>query len=291
MKNILFSFFLLVASFLHGQDKDYPYPSLSPEGSITQVVGNTKIKLTYERPSVRNRKIFGDLVPWNKVWRTGAGKCTRITFDRPVKIEGQPVPAGDFSVFTIPTPEDWVVIINTDTTLYGHYNYDPQKDVARFSVPAQKTERLYETLTFDIDLVSNNAKMYLSWAHTQIAFDIKTTTDIEIKKFIETELLTGKTKVSNSYAGAASYLYFQGDDYQMALQLADKALQLNSENTWVYNTKISIYEKMKLYDEALHTINQAIEGVKQRSYPNEKERLVDIEAYATRYTYFEALKN
>jgi tetratricopeptide (TPR) repeat protein len=230
-------------------------------------------------------------VPWNQVWRTGAGKCTRIFFERPVKVQGQPIPAGAFSVFTIPTPEEWVVIINADTTLYGHYNYDRKKDLARFSVSAQYTERFYETLTFDIDLVSSNAKMYMSWAHTQIAIDIETTTDDEIKRFIQTELLTGTSKTSNTYAGAASYLYFQGEDFAQALKLADKALQLNSENTWVYNTKISIYEKMKLYDEALHTINQAIEGVKQRSYPSEKERLVDIEAYATRYAYFEALKN
>lgn len=291
MKNTVLLFILAITPFVHAQDEDYPYPSLSPEDNIAQVVGNTKIKLTYERPSVRNRKIYEGLVPLNKVWRTGAGKCTKISFDKPVKLHGQPIPAGAFSLFTIPTPNDWVVIINADTTLYGSYGYDRQKDLARFSVPSKKTDRHYETLTFDIDILRNDAKMYVSWANTQIAFDIETTTDEEIRGLIKTELLTGKNKVSQIYAGAASYLYFQGEDYPTALMLADKALQLNSENTWVYNTKISIYEKMKLYDELLTTIDQAIEGVKKYSYSSEKDRLVDIEAYRTRYKDFEALKN
>jgi len=291
MKNILFLFVLAISSFIYAQDEDYPYPSLSPEGNITQVIGNTKIKLTYERPSVRNRKIYGGLVPWNKVWRTGAGKCTRISFDKPVKLQGQPLPAGSFSVFTIPTPDEWVVIINSDTTLYGHYNYDRQKDLARFSVPSQKTDRHYETLTFDIDILHNDAKMYGSWANTQIVFDIETTTDEEIRNLIKTELLTGKSKDSQIYAGAAFYLYFQGEDYATALQLADRALELNPKNTWVYNTKISIYEKMKLYDEILATIDQAIEDTKKRSYESEKARLVDIDAYRARYEYFEELKH
>lgn len=291
MKNILFLAFLFLALFIQAQDEDYPYPSLSPEGKITQVVGNTKIKLSYERPSVRNREIYGGLVPWNKVWRTGAGKCTRISFDKPVKVQGQPIPAGTFSVFTIPMPDDWVVIINADTTLYGHYNYDRQKDLARFSVPSEKIERHYETLTFAVDVLLNNAKMYVSWANTQITFDIETTTDDEIMGLIKTELLTGKSKVSQLYAGAASYLYFQGEDYPLALQIADKALKLNTENTWVYNTKISIYEKMMLYDEILTTIDQAIDGTKKRSYESEEARLVDIDAYKARYKYFEELNN
>lgn len=290
MKNILFLCFLSFSTVIQAQDDDYPYPSLSPEGSITQVVGNTKIELTYERPAVRNRKIFGELVPWKKVWRTGAGKCTRISFDKPVKLQGQPVAAGAFSLFTIPTPDEWVVIINADTTLYGSYDYDKKKDVVRFSVPSEKTKRFYESLTFDIDFVPNNAKMYMSWANTQIAFDITTTTDEEIKNFIKTELLTGRKKVSNSYAGAASYLDFQGEDYPMALKLADNALELDSETTWAYNTKISIYVKLRMYDEALTTITQGIEATKKRSFESEKARMTSIEDYRTRYRYIETLK-
>ena len=291
MKNVLFLVLLALGSFINAQDEDYPYPSLSPEGNIAQVVGNTKIELTYERPSARNRKIFGGLVPWNKVWRTGAGKCTRISFDKSIMVQGQPIPAGMYSVFTIPTPDDWVVIINADTTLYGHYNYDKQKDLARFSIPAKKTSRYYETLNFDIEVLRNDAKFYLSWANTRITFDIETTTDEEILRLINTELVTGKSKVSQLYAGAASYLYFQEENYPLALKLADKALQLNPENTWVYNTKISIYKKMKSYDEVLITIDQAIEGIRKRSYGSEKERLVDIDAYKARYKYFEELKH
>ena len=291
MKNNFFLIFFCFATFIQAQDNDYPYPSLSPEGDISQFVGNTRIKLTYERPSVRDRKIFGGLVPWGKIWRTGAGKCTRISFDSPVTIEGQPIPAGTFSLFTIPTPDEWVVILNSDTTLSGSFGYDQKKDITRFSVPSQRIERHYEALTFDIDLAKNDAKMFMSWDNTQITFKIETTTDEEIHKFIETELLTGKSKASDSYAGAASYLFFQGEDYATGLQLADKALELNRENTWVYNTKIAIYEKLMLYDKVLTTIEQAIRDVKKRSYESEEARLVDVEAYERQYKAFQALVN
>ena len=166
MKNTVLLFILAITPFVHAQDEDYPYPSLSPEGNIAQVVGNTKIKLTYERPSVRNRKIYGGLDPWSKVWRTGAGKCTKINFDKLVKLHGQPIPDGTFFLFTIPTPNDRGIIVNADTTLCGSNGYERQKDLAQFSVPSKKTERHYETLTFDIDILRNDAKMYVSWANT-----------------------------------------------------------------------------------------------------------------------------
>lgn len=90
MKVILFTAMWIVANIFAIAQSDYPYPSLSPLGKISQQVGNTVIDIEYERPSARKRKIFGELVPWNKVWRTGAGYCTKIWFDKPVIVEGQP---------------------------------------------------------------------------------------------------------------------------------------------------------------------------------------------------------
>jgi len=155
---------------------------------------------------VRNRKIFGELVPWNKVWRTGAGGCTKIGFVKAVKVGNQSVPAGKYSLFTIPNEEEWVVIINSDTTLYGSYDYVQNKDVARFVVNPKKSDRFYETLTIDIDLVPNNAKMYVSWADVQIDFEIETYSDQKALEYINEKLLTGNNKVLDSYAAGASYL-------------------------------------------------------------------------------------
>ena len=125
---------------LLAQNKDFQYPSLSPKGQVTQVVGYTEITVDYERPSARGREIFGKLVPWNEVWRTGAGNATRIRFSQDVEVEGQPLKAGYYSLFTIPGHESWTIILHSDTTLYGSYRYNAAGDVLRAEVPAGTTD-------------------------------------------------------------------------------------------------------------------------------------------------------
>tara|TARA_R110002167_G_scaffold128570_4_gene310910 strand:+ start:962 stop:1825 length:864 start_codon:yes stop_codon:yes gene_type:complete len=275
---IVFVITLVLAGFqLSGQEADYPYPSFSPKGNISQTVGNTQIQIEYERPSARKRLIFGGLVPWDKVWRTGAGNSTKIGFDKAVTIGGQKVPAGNYSIFTIPNPNEWVVIVNKDTTLYGSYDYNYKNDVARFVVVPTETNRYYETLNFDIQLHQHNAKMFISWANTQINFDIETSTNAKIEKLIQEELLTYKNQVSNIYAGAASYLVFREIDYANALKLAEKAKQLDKNNEWVYGIKIGIYEKLKLFDDAISEIKQALE-ILNKNKENRKEEIEKLES-------------
>ena len=278
-KTILITFLISISFKLISQETDYPYPSFSPKGNISQIVGNTQLNIEYERPSARKRLIFGGLVPWNEVWRTGAGNCTKIAFDKEVSIGGQRVPAGNYSIFTIPNPTKWVVIINKDTTLYGSFDYNYKDDVARFSVLPTETERYYETLNFDIQLNQHNAKMYISWANTQINFDILTSTNEKIQKLISEELLTGNNKVSDIYAGAASYLAFREIDYTNALKLAEKAIELDKNNEWVYGIKIEIYEKLKLYDNAITEINRALEILGK----NKENRIEEIKKLESDY--------
>lgn len=278
MKKIQLLIILILAGFqLNGQDTDYPYPSFSPKGNISQIVGNKLISVEYERPSARKRLIYGGLVPWNKVWRTGAGNCTKIAFDKEVTIGGQKVPAGNYSVFTIPNPNEWVVILNKDTTLYGSYHYNSKNDVTRFTVLPKETNRYYETLNFDIELIQHNAKIYVSWANTQINFHIKTSTNEKMEKLIREELLTGKNQASNMYAGAASYLTFREMDYENALKLAEKAIELDENNEWVYGIKIEIYERLKLYDNAITEINRELE-ILNKNKENHTEEIKKLES-------------
>ena len=236
----------------------FAFPSLSPKGKISQVVGNTLVEIEYERPSARNRAIFGHLVPWNMVWRTGAGYCTKISFDQPVHIGGQTVEAGKYSIFTIPNTDEWVIILNTDTTLYGSYNYDTQHDIARFIARPQKSHRYYETLTFDIDLRPNNATIYISWENTQVSFELKTSTDSELMNYIEENLLSGKLKDGNLYSNAAEHLYFLNTRLKDALLLTDMAIELNQEDGFARRVQMDIYEKLHLYEDALLTIEEAL---------------------------------
>jgi len=269
---IIILILVLIVSNLSAQENEYPYPSLSPKGRISQIVGNTIIEIEYERPSVRKRQIFGELVPWDKVWRTGAGSCTKISFDKDVEVGGQKIEAGKYSLFTIPNPEEWIVILNKDTTLYGSYDYDHKNDIARFVAIPIESNRFYETLNFDIEILPNNAKIYISWENVQVSFDIETTTDFEIKKLIEDELLTEKNKDSDIYAGAAEYLFFQGENLMDAITLTNIAIELNENNGWARSLKIKIYEKMKLFSMALAEIENYTKYAQSRKWEDEIEK-------------------
>lgn len=264
-------FLLVTVGTTYAQDNEYPYPSLSPKGHITQVVGHTTVEIEYERPSVRKRMIFGELVPWGKVWRTGAGSCTKVSFDRDVIVGGQKVAVGKYSMFSIPNPSEWIIILNRDTTLYGSYDYDNQKDVARFVAIPTATSRFYETLNFDIEILPNDARIYLSWADVQVSFAVETTTDSDIERLIVEELLTKEEQDSDIYAGAAEYLYFQGQDLLQAVTLTETAIEIDVDNGWARSLKIKIYERLKLYDRALTAIDDYLQYARSRDWEDEVE--------------------
>lgn len=276
MKYLMLCCLFLVQVALFSQTPDYPYPPLSPKGQIIQKVGNTLIEISYERPSVRGRKIFGELVPWNKIWRTGAGYCTKIKFDNPVKIGNQQIMAGHYSLHTIPNPNQWLVILNTDTTLYGSYHHESKKDVARFVVTPKKSSRFYEALTIDIDIIPNNAQLYISWANVQIDFPIETTTDAEILPSIKALLVNNSEKNPDVYAGAADYLLFQGVNLLDALKLADKAIALDKDS-WANRLKVDLYEKLQLYEEALQALQKCINYTKKAKFEKEEWRTDELE--------------
>lgn len=272
MKSILALFLVSISLSIYAQTEEYPYPSLSPKGTISQVVGNTIVAIEYERPSARKRVVFGELIPWNKVWRTGAGHCTKISFDKDVILEGQSLEAGKYALLTIPNKKEWIVILNRDTTLYGSYNYDFNKDVARFIVVPTNSSRYYETLNFDIEIIPNNAQIFMNWANLQISFRLETSTDDEVKKLIRNDLLTKNSKDSDIYAGASEYLYYKGEDLVSALELCDSAIALNKNNGWARSLKVRIYEKLKLYDHAIAELQLSIENTESRDDLNKDQK-------------------
>lgn len=276
MKKILILSLLIWPLLVMAQNNPI-FPSLSPLGQISQQVGNTLVKVRYERPSVRGRKIYGGLVPWNKVWRTGAGYATTISFSKDVIVGGQSVSKGNYSLFTIPNPEEWMVILNKDTSLYGAYDYDPGKDVARFFVKSNLSSRFYETLTIDLDLVPNNAEAYISWAKTQIHFTIETSTDKDLMAFIDNELLTQKIKNADDYPMAADYLFFHDKDLLKGVELSRIGLEMNTKSTFSAARQVDILEKLGYLDKAIVAIDQLILATERRDYDEEKYRKRDIE--------------
>jgi hypothetical protein len=149
-------------------------PRPSPAAKVSQQIGNTMVDVEYSSPGVKNRKVWKELVPEGKLWRTGANASTKITFSKDVTVGGKPVPAGTYSILTIPTPKSWTVIINKDTTMGGNMDkYKQDQDVARFTV-TPKAAPSRERLTFIFSDVTDDAgNLDLEWEKVRVSIPIK----------------------------------------------------------------------------------------------------------------------
>lgn len=131
------------------------------------------VKITYSQPQKKNRDIFGDLVPFGKVWRTGANEATEITTTRDIQIDSMVLKAGTYSLFTIPEEDQWTIIINADVGLWGAYNYNREKDVWRFTVPVQSADKVYEPFTIAFDHRNERADLLMIWDKTKVSVPVK----------------------------------------------------------------------------------------------------------------------
>ena len=162
---------LMLVSDAWAQQLDLPRPS--PKATVTQTVGLTDVTIMYCRPSVRGRVIWGGLVPYDQVWRTGANEATTITFADDVTIEGTKLPAGTYGLFTMPGKDEWTVIFNKGAKQWGAYEYKQAEDVLRITVKPQPAE-FHELMTFSFPAVSTeSAQVALGWEKLQVAFTFK----------------------------------------------------------------------------------------------------------------------
>ncbi|MEM8895919.1 MAG: DUF2911 domain-containing protein [Bacteroidota bacterium] len=143
----------------------------SPPATTTANINGTNVTIDYSSPAVNGRTIWGDLVAYDKVWRTGANEANVFTVDGDITINGEPVPAGQYSLFTIPTEGDWTVILNSVADQWGAYDYDEAKDVARITVTPEKTETVEERLMF---AASNEGVVKFAWADLTFSMEIAT---------------------------------------------------------------------------------------------------------------------
>ena len=169
MKRIIRSTFILTLSFISliacSQDKAIPSPSVKATGKS----GSANITINYGSPSVKGRKIWGDLVPFGKVWRTGANDATTFETDGDIKVEGKSLPKGKYSLFTIPEEKEWTIIINSKPNQWGAYSYKQEDDVLRVKVKPSKSAIFTETLNFQIA----DGKVYIRWENLEVAFKVQ----------------------------------------------------------------------------------------------------------------------
>lgn len=169
---ILLAITLLLSSFSFGQK--FPNVDKSPHDiAIFRADEEALIKVIYGRPLKNDREIFGTLVPYGKVWRTGANEATEITLYKDATINGTEVPAGTYSLFTIPEEEKWTVVFNSDLNQWGAYRHDPAKDVAKVEVDSKKTESTVEAFAITFQEADGGADLIMAWDDTMVALPVK----------------------------------------------------------------------------------------------------------------------
>lgn len=162
----------LFAHSTHAQEALKPRPS--PLAVITMRYKDAYVKINYSQPHKRGREVFGNLVPYGKVWRTGANEATEMTLTHNIQINGNLLKAGTYSIFTIPDKEKWTIIINSDIGLWGSYNYNQKLDVMRFEVPVQTMQdTVYEPFTLQFDQRNDVADLLIMWDRIKVSIPIK----------------------------------------------------------------------------------------------------------------------
>ncbi len=216
-------------------------PESSPAASAGQTVGITDIAISYHRPAVNKRKIWGGLVPYNVIWRAGANENTTLSFTTPVKVEGQTLPAGTYALYMIPTASQWTVIFSKFAGDWGAYNYDPSEDAARVTVTPQPMTDSQERLvyTFD-DLTPSSVVASLRWEKLRVPFKIEVDVPATVRASIRNELRGGKHWSSEAYLYASRWEVSHGDP-DTALQYANRALELRISSS-ALNAKAAALE-------------------------------------------------
>lgn len=257
MKKLL-SILLLTASgaFVQAQVET---PQPSPLAKLEQRVGLTDFTITYSRPSVKGRKIFGDLVPFDKMWRTGANYVPVFKFSDAVKINGENVPAGEYAFFTIPGAAEWTLILNKVAKQGGTGNYKQEDDQIRWKVKSENYPVSVETFTFNFaNVLDGKVTVELLWDKTRVPFDIEVSFDEKVMKQID-ELIASPS--ARSLYQAARYYHENGKDLKKALEWINQSIA-KEERYWVVTAKAKIQADLKDYKGAVATANRAIELAK-----------------------------
>ena len=257
MKKLIFLGFLMSLSLGIFAQLNIPEPS--PSASFSQTLGFTKIKVDYARPGTKGREVFGKLIPYGEIWRTGASDCSTISFNDEVTIGGKKIAKGKYSLFSIPNVEQWTIIINTDTTLHGASGYDEKKDVHRFTVKPEKSARFYETFTIELtDIVKDNGMLYLIWENTMVKFEMQSNAKERILADIDNKINKLKTDNSKLFYQAAEYYYNQRMELDQANDWIAKAVKMEPENFYYPNLQAKILETQSKFAEAIPVAQKAV---------------------------------
>lgn len=238
-------------------------PAPSPSAEIEQTVGLTEVEIEYSRPAMRGRTIFGNLVPYGKIWRTGANMRTTISFSSDVTIDAKELKAGTYAILSIPSEDYWDVILYTEHNAGGApAEIDDSKVALRFPLKTQLLDNDVQSFTIDIsDITETSAKINISWEKTRVSFDIMVPTDTIAMESIE-KAMSGPT--AGEYYQSAVYYLNSGKDLKLAKEWMDKA--------------ISMFETPRFWQLRQQSLVYAALGDKEGAIAIAKKSLADAEA-------------
>jgi hypothetical protein len=276
-KSILLQFMFIGLFFSEGIGQQIQMPQASPSANISQKIGLTDVSIEYSRPSMRGRKIFGELVPYGEVWRTGANAATIITFKTEVIIEGNKVPAGVYALYSIPGKNEWTIILSSNTKLWGAVGYNQEDDFLRFNVKPGKTGQKYETMEINfVDITDTGTSVDIKWENTRVKFRIETEVDSIVMSQIKELVLDQEPQNPGLYYQAANYYFTNNKDMNQAYDWINKSVS-SDPKYWTVHLKakieLALGKKKEAIESAQRSMNMAREA-KNPDYVGLNERLI-----------------
>jgi len=252
-------------------------PQPSPLAKISQEVGLSKVDIEYSRPSAKGRKIFGDLVPFGEMWRTGANASSKVTFGDDVKIGNTAVTKGTYAMYVTPNAKDWSVIFYKNTSFWGVPGKDfSEADVAaKVTVPVVALAENVESLTINMDNLRNNTfDIVIEWEKTRVSVPVSMDTDSKVMSDIKSQM---EGPSASTYYQSARYYYEEKKDMNMALAWVQMSLDKGGEKFWIVRQKALILAELGRHKDAITTAERSTELAKAEGngdYPRMNDKSI-----------------
>ncbi len=292
-------FFCLFCQSISAQYQIGIVPRTSPDKKVYQKVGFTEIEIQYGSPAVKDRQIWGELVPYSKVWRAGANAATTIEFSSAVKIGGQNLDSGKYSFFIIPHEKgDWTIIFNKIHKQWGAFKYDKEQDILRFNIKPKKVKSNTENLSYTLQQKNfKEGSIFLNWEFMELEISFQTQYLTEFAKIIEAR---AELQPSNirwiPYLQGAAHLEEIKDSLELALIWINKAEEIMDLNTdWnesfyprvyieghLYWTKAKILAWNKNFKDAMKYVER-LKNMEERSFYTKKNNSEGIDLHFSQW--------
>jgi hypothetical protein len=252
-------------------------PQASPSSKIIQKVGLTDVTVDFSRPSTKGRKIFGELVPFGEVWRTGANGATILTFSTEVSISGTKIPAGSYALYSIPGKTTWTMILSKNTKLWGAIGYDSKDDLLRFTATPAKTSRMYDSFEISFaKLTDSSADLSIKWEQTRVEFTIQTEVDPIVMADIKKQVIDAQSTNPALLYQAANYYFTSNKDLNQAYTWIKQSTS-SDPKYWTLHLQakieLSLGKKTEALESATKSKKLAEEG-KNLDYVGLNDRLI-----------------